>query len=466
MSIRLADAIRDAIDRGILRCGTRLPPERDLAFELIVSRGTVSAAYQQLRDDGLVETRGRGRTAVLAPEGYRAFTTAQADFTEPNSGPLIRSLGEPPGRMVDFATAPSRPLPGLGARMQALFANFESHPISRMTYVSMGMFSLRDRIAQMYSRSGCPTSVENILITSGAQQALSLVLQLTISAGDMVLCEDPSYPGAVQLLRALFARTHSISLDDEGLSYNDLAHITGRSAPKMLFFSPSFNSPTGRMTSLERRMRIVAHCAQLGLPIVEDNSLVDLNLTEHALAGVPQSLSAFNADAPIFSIGSVDKSVWTGLRVGWLRAPTRHVRRLMELKAFTDMTTSLPSQWIAEQFLDDQEAFAQRRQDLRLKLRFFQETLQKSLPEWRYERPDGGQSLWVDIGISASRFAQAAERCGVRVGAGHDFSVSDEWKNYLRLPFGQLDSQEIIDGVERLQRAFETAQGHNLAAKS
>jgi DNA-binding transcriptional MocR family regulator len=138
----------------------------------------------------------------------------------------------------------------------------------------------------------------------------------------------------------------------------------------------------------------------------------------------------------------------------------------MELKAFTDMTTSLPSQWIAEQFLDDQEAFAQRRQDLRLKLRFFQETLQKSLPEWRYERPDGGQSLWVDIGISASRFAQAAERCGVRVGAGHDFSVSDEWKNYLRLPFGQLDSQEIIDGVERLQRAFETAQGHHLAAKS
>jgi DNA-binding transcriptional MocR family regulator len=266
MSTRLAQALRDAIDRGALRCGTRLPPERALAYELIISRGTVSTAYQALRESGLVETRERGRTAVVGADGYRGFVSRRADVRELNHLPLSYYIMQPPGHMIDFVTASSRPIPGFGRVAQALFADFDTSPVSRLSLAAMGVFSLRERIAEYYSRSGCPTRVENIIVMSGAQQSIATILKLLISPGDTVLCEDPCYPGAALLLEASFARSHAISLDDEGLSFQELERFTTRGRPNLLFFSPSFNSPTGRLTSLTRRRQIRRERAKRNSP--------------------------------------------------------------------------------------------------------------------------------------------------------------------------------------------------------
>jgi DNA-binding transcriptional MocR family regulator len=455
MSTRLAQALRDAIERGALRCGARLPPERALAYELIISRGTVSTAYQALRESGLVETRERGRTAVVGADGYRGFASRRAEVRELNNLPLSYYIMQPPGHMIDFVTASSRPIPGFGGVAQALFADFEASAVSRLTYTAMGVSSLRERIAEYYSRSGCPTTVANVIVMSGAQQAIATVLKLVISPGDTVLCEDPCYPGAALLLEASFARSHAISLDDEGLSLQELEHFTERGGPNLLFFSPSFNSPTGRLTSMRRRQQIVELCSRVRLPILEDNSLAELGLGETVLHGIPHSLSAIDGDAEIFSVGSLDKSVWSGLRIGWIRAPERYIRRFGELKTLDDLTTSLPSQLIAEQFIFAHHEFELRREALRSKLAVLEGALAEYLPDWHYERPDGGQVLWVDIGTDARRFAQTAERCGVRVGIGPQFTVTDRWKNYLRIPFGQAEATELVEGVKRLARAAQ-----------
>ncbi len=434
--------------------GTRLPPERSLARDLIVSRGTVSAAYDLLKSRGLLEAHERGATTVIGRSRYRSYIAHQAGRVEPGSGPLTHSLISEPGRMCDFAIAAVLPVPALARAGAALFASFLDEPIHQCGYLPAGLLSLRERIAEHYTHFGCPTSVDNILVTSGANQAVSLVLDLWVSPGDTVLYEDPSYPGVVDLLRASFARVHPIAIDHDGIPPTDLAAFVARGSPRLIMLSASFHNPTGIGVPVERRRAIAAVVARHDIPIIEDNASAETGLHD-GFDDAPRTMSAFAPDAPIFSIGSVDKSLWTGLRVGWVRAPARFIARLQELKAISDMTTSLIGQRLAEQLFADPESLAFRRCELNARLTVLTRELGRAFPTWRWRRPDGGLVVWVDTGSeNASRFAAAAGRYGLRLGVGSSFSVTNANIRFLRLTYS-MPEETIIAGIRRMREAWD-----------
>ena len=188
----------------------------------------------------------------------------------------------------------------------------------------------------------------------------------------------------------------------------------------------------------------------MGVPTIDDESLVDLSLN----GDVPRPLASFAAQAPIYSVGSLSKLFWGGLRVGWVRCPVDAVGPILRLKSVSDLSTSLVSQAIALRLLEQRVAVASaRREQLSHKLALWSDLLRTHLPSWTFEPPIGGLSLWVDTGIDASAFAQIALRDGVALVTSAETTVDLTAATYVRLPLA-LENRVIEEGVRRLARAY------------
>lgn len=434
--VTLAGALRGLLVDGRLALGVRLPAERELALALGISRTTVTAAYRLLRESGhLTSRRGAGSWTVM-PAGAKVASSGLWAVEEPD----LLDLG------VAALPAPEQLLPCAEEALRDL-----ARYATGKGYHPAGLPELRAAVADGYAARGLPTTVEQIMVTSGVQHALDLAVRLLAPPAQPVLVESPTYPNALSALGARRARVLTVGFDEHGWDADLLLHGLRQNRPRMAYLVPEFQNPTGHLMPGALRERVAAAAHASGTDLVIDESFVDLNLD---VADMPAPVAAFDRHARVLSIGGMSKPYWGGLRIGWIRASAPVVQRLVAARVGVDMAGPVLDQLVGARLLHRAgEVVAQRRALLRRQRDVLVAALRDELPEWRLRVPAGGVSLWVELDAPISSvLARAAEHYGVRLAPGPRFGVDGTLERFLRLPFA-LPEGELADAVKRIAAA-------------
>ena len=447
---RVAAAIRDAIHAGYYEPGSALPAERRLASTLSVSRITVVAAYDLLREEGLVERRrGSGTRVVERPPGADPWVGTGIRQLMGNPA-LAATDAQTPLEGINFSVA-ALPAPAAVAEAAAAAA---AHDVASMLtgfgYEPYGYPPLRRAIADHYSVRGLPTSPNEILVTTGAQQAISLLASLLAGPGSVAVIEDPTYAGVLDACRAVGATPLGAPVDAGGVQVGPLADIVRRAAPKFIYLIPSYHNPTGVALDASRAEQIAHLAARFQVPLIDDQSLTGLGWSDSA---EPPALANVSPELAV-TVGSLSKVVWGGLRVGWIRAPARLIDKLVRLKSSIDLGNPLLSQAVAARLMPDIEAIAaKRRADLARHYDLLADALRAELPDWAWTRPSGGLSVWIRAPGLEPAFTAFAQRHGVGIAPGTAFSASGGHQDRLRLTLGN-DDDAIAAGIRALAAAW------------
>ncbi|MFJ3961532.1 PLP-dependent aminotransferase family protein [Streptomyces sp. NPDC090036] len=443
----LADAVRTLILDGRVALHVRLPAERELAEAVGASRATVTGAYDLLRESGYVRSRRGSGTWTELPDGHRpvgAHALLGAGGYSADGDPgvdlAIAAMGAPEGSLAEaFAWAAPR-LPQL-ARTPGY------HPF--------GLPDLRSAIADRFTRRGLPTRPEQILVTAGAQQAFALVVSLLCRAGDRVVTENPTYANALDALRHARLRTGAIAVSDAGWDMEIAESTLRQTVPRLAYVIPDFQNPTGALMPPEQRLRLLAATRATGTWLVVDETIADIALDVPAPAPLASLAPRGGADH-VITIGSLSKTHWGGLRVGWIRAGAKLITELTAVRVSADMTGSVLDQLVALPLLDDMDrALPARLAELRSRREALVRALQRYTPEWSWQVPPGGLSLWVDLGEPvSSALAERAAAAGVHIGRGARFGVDPgTFEHRLRIPY-TLPADRLDEGIRRLASAF------------
>jgi DNA-binding transcriptional MocR family regulator len=431
----LAGAVRGLLADGRLPLGVRMPAERELAEALAVSRTTVTAAYRELRESGhLTSRRGAGSWTTL-PGGHRVATSG---LWAPDDDVDMIDMG------VAASAAPVELIPAARAAADDL-----PRYLGSAGYHPIGLIDLREAVADAYTARGVPTSAEQILITAGTQQALDLVLRLSLPAGSPVLVESPTYPNALAALSARRARISTHGLDAAtGWDGEMLLGALRQTRPRLTYVIPEFHNPTGHLMPADLRERLVATAHSAGTDLVVDESFVDLPLDG---AEMPPPVAVFDRHSRVISIGGMSKAYWGGLRIGWVRASAPLVQRLAAIRVGVDMASPVLEQLVAVRLLRQSAPIvAARRAQLRDRRDTLVGALREMLPEWRFHVPSGGVTLWAELdGPISSALSRAAEDVGVRLAPGPRFGLDGTLERFLRLPF-TLAADDLTEAVRRL----------------
>jgi DNA-binding transcriptional MocR family regulator len=439
----LADAIQVLLLDGRLPLAAALPAERDLAAALDVSRTTVTGAYGRLRDGGYLRSRrGSGHVTELPSRPREPRTVGWAPPTGDEG--------------IDLAVAAlPGPEPALSRAAQAAVTRLPSYTLGH-GYDTAGLRPLRDAIAERYTRRGVTTAADEILVTNGAQHALVLALRLLTRPGQRVVVECPTFPNALSAIEAAHCTPLPVRLADDGWPVDVLTDRIRHANPAACYLIPDFHNPTGLVMPAADRAAIVGAAAQAGTYLLVDETFADLGLDGAATAIPP--MAAFDDDRRVISIGSLSKSHWGGLRVGWIRATAPLIRRLADCRAGLDMAQPILDQLVAIELLSDPDILPAQRALLRKRRDVLAARLREALPAWTFRTPAGGMALWVDLGAPISTaLSLAAARMGVVVPSGTRFGDAAGLENRLRIPFTAPDERLGI-AVDRLARASAAAQ--------
>jgi DNA-binding transcriptional MocR family regulator len=428
LTAALHHAIATAILDGQLARSMPLPSERSLADVLRVSRVTVTAAYASLRDEGWIDTaRGAGSEARLP-----SWLDARIDEAPASTGETI-----------DLArAAPGAPLP---AYLQALDRAADLLVRHARAPVAETIPELRAAVADRYTRAGVPTRPEEVLVTTGAGGALALLARRLLRPGSRALVESPTYPGALDLLRSAGARVSGWPVAD-GWDPDLFEAMLRKVRPAVAYLILDFHNPTGALASAPVRRRIVQAARAARVTLIIDETMCELDLRGEDAAPIARD------GAGAFRVGSMAKTVWAGLRVGWLRAPAAEVEALAALPEAYYLTPPPLEQLVALELLDGLDTLVTaRRRQLAAQLHTLRSVLD-ALPGVRLVQvPAGGLTTWVELppGVSSADLAQAAPGHGLSLLPGGRFSPDGTLDRFLRVPYG-LPSESLRAAGERL----------------
>jgi DNA-binding transcriptional MocR family regulator len=329
-------------------------------------------------------------------------------------------------------------------------------------YSPHGLPALREALAERYRVAGIPTEPNQIVVTTGAHQALSLVADQFLRPGARVAVESPSWPGCLDVLRARGTTLVPVPVDDDGVRVNELAAVLAAGTIDLIYLMPTYHNPTGALLSPARRRRVVELAAEFDVPLVADDAIAGVSLGVSA----PPPLTGYLAAAgrrqvTVLELGSLSKSIWGGLRVGWIRGPANAVSRLARRKALADLGSPILDQLVAARMVPGLDDLIEGRVvERKHQMATLEGLLAEHLPGWRWRRPAGGPSLWVQLpGVDAAVFAQVALRHGVEVIPGRAMDPSGAHDEYLRFPFCFSDAF-LDEVVRRLASAWADLTRH------
>jgi len=452
---KLAQSLIQAIRHGALHPGIRLPSERDLAQALTISRTTVVAAYDALREGGWVESRtGSGTWVSRSRVVATARGSAQAGALA--ASPLLGLLSSRDAEdLVDLVLGAPLPLSGLPPDRFTLPPEEYSALVNDRRYYAKGLPALRQAIASYYRKAGLATRPEQILVTNGAQQGISLCAGLYLERGDSALVEDPTYFGTLDAFRAAGARIMGVVTEADGVAPAVLRQRMIATSSRLVYLTTTFQNPTGAVMPRTARKEVARIAGDLGVPIIDDCTFFDLALEGSA----PPPLAAFAPDAPLITVGSLSKLIWPGLRIGWVRAPEAIVERLAHLKSAIDLGSPLLTQAVAVRLLDEIETIRKlRRLQLKPRRDLLASLLREWLPGWKFRLSTGGLFLWVKLpGGDSRELAQTALRHGVVILPGPLMSATERHAGFLRIPF-IAEPESLRTGIKRLAAAWREYQ--------
>lgn len=360
-------------------------------------------------------------------------------------------------RRMDVLKAPELfPVQRLAAATQKVFEEEGTKALQYST--TEGHAPLRRRIAErMKTTWETNVAPEQILVTSGSQQGLDLTGKLLLDEGDVVLCESPTYLGAISSWNVLRPRWVEVPTDDDGMVPAGLeAALAEHPAAKAIYVIPNFQNPSGRTWSLERRRRFMEIVERHDVTVVEDNPYGELRFEGSPIA----SLKSLDRKGRVLALGTFSKVFCPGLRIAWIAAENPYYEKLVILKQGADLQTSTLGQLQVNRYLEENDLDAdiarivpvyRERRDAMLA------ALDEEMPEGvRFTRPLGGLFLWMTLPerLNARTLLDECVRQNVAFVPGGAFYPNGDHENTLRLNYSNMPVERIREGVRRLASAL------------
>ena len=329
-----------------------------------------------------------------------------------------------------------------------------------------GYRPLRELIARHTERYGISVTPENILITSGSQQALDLIGKVFINHGDRILVEEPTYMGALQAWNAYGAEYVTVPMDDNGM-ITDALEGALRSGVKFIYVLPNFQNPTGVTLSLERRKKLIEIADRYGVPIIEDDPYGQLRYEGENLPSIVNLDNEFRQNGTkeyagnVIYLSTFSKTLAPGLRLAWVIAPSQVIRKLVLAKQGADLHTATFNQIVAYQvarggFMDRhiwliRRVYGERRNVM---LDAMEELFP---PGVQWTRPQGGLFLWgmLPKGMDSTEIFKVAVQRNVAFVPGVSFYATGGGENTMRLNFSYANPEKIKIGIERLAEVLK-----------
>jgi DNA-binding transcriptional MocR family regulator len=462
--LQVARSVEEALRAGRLHVGDRLPPERELALDLGVSRTTVTGAYQELQARGIVRGHvGRGTIVVGTPPDARH---AALPWTQRVAPVAIQ------GMQVAYAAPDGPDVIGFGVGLpdprlypvEILDALLDRLPRGDGTLYNpapaWGDPVLRETLAGWLRSRGIRAAPEEILVTSGGQQGLNVLARSFLTPGDVVLTESPTYPGAFLTFRWAGADVVGLPVDHDGVRVDALEEGLARYRPKLVYLIPSYQNPTGAVLSPERRRRVLELALQYRVPVVESDLYGDLYFEQEP----PPALKAQDASGVVIYQGGGSKLGLPGLRIGWLVAPQPAMSVLTVAKTFEDLHTAALTQRLAAAFIGSphvERHLGRLRLECRARRDALVSALRQHCPRLRFRVPGGSYYLWgtLPAPLTADALLPVALEHGVGVRPGQAFSPNGGGADHVRLCYAALPPDRILEGARRLGRAMDEALG-------
>jgi len=322
-----------------------------------------------------------------------------------------------------------------------------------------GYAPLREAFAAESRKRGIACSAEDILITTGSQQPLDLAGKVFLDAGDCVLTESPTYMAAIQAFQTYEVRFATVPTDEHGLIPEELPALIERERPKFLYTIPSFQNPTGRTLTAQRRKTLYSIAASYGLIVLEDDPYGCLRYAGERILPI----KALDSDGIVIYLSTVSKIIAPGLRIGWVVATEEIRRKLTIAKQAADLHTSSLDQRIVHRYLKDfdSEAHIERiRQAYGERYSIMDARLRETMPPgFTWTHPEGGMFLWVTCpeGVNTNELMHAAMARKVLFVPGQDFFPDTSGVRYMRLNFSNASPEMIREGIGRLAEVCAAA---------
>lgn len=479
---QVVDELRRRVQTGSLGPGQRLPPVRGLASRLGVTPETVAGAYKRLVGEGYLRGEiGRG-TFVAAPPlraeedplapfeaggALPPFATPTTSAGPPVHRDLLR-LASQPG-VVSFAASVAAPdlAPVEPLRRALSEALLEDGAAALQVGATQGYAPLRAAVADLLRQRGMQVDADTVCITSGCQQGIDLAAKVFVAAGDTVLVEQPSFLGALEAFRARGARVIGVPIESDGLRVDALAGLIQRYRPKLLYCMPTYQNPTGRSLSGDKRRALLRQAAAFDLPIVEDDSAGFFHLADGPQGSrAPAALKADDEAGYVIHLGTFSKLIAAGLRLGWLVADPPVFDKLVAAKYASDLSSDALVQRGVYRLIAD-GTLERHLRDVRHAYRQRRDTLVDALsqlgalpPDTRFDRPEGGFNVWLELprgGPTSTELYLDAVRRGVAFvpgpfffSAGGGGPTSTAALRGVRLSYSALPPDMIQRGVSLL----------------
>lgn len=454
---QLYDQLRLHIQSGRISRGERLPATRELAGLLGLNRATVAAAYELLENEGLMKGHvGRGSFVEGEP-----LPQPRAAWTDLH--PSTESLPHlsMPADGISFASSRPAgelfPMEEFRATCEEVIQGRDAASILQLGSPS-GYPPLRSYLIEEARGSGSASDSDDILITSGCQQALDLLQRVLLRPGDAAALEDPVYPGLRGMFQSAGARLVGVPVGVNGIEPSALRAVLERDRPRFLIVTPNFQNPTGATMPLATRQAILQLVREAGVILIENDIYGLLRYEGEPLP----SLKQLDPESDVVSLGSFSKVAFPGLRVGWVIAPHQLISRLQEAKQWCDLHSDQLSQAVMFRFAESGRLAEHRKKILAAgaeRLSAVLAACKRHLPPGsRWTHPQGGMNLWVRLPepLDSAELLPRAEAANVNYLPGKYFAVSRTEPGALRLSFAGLSPARIHEGVAQLGSIFRT----------
>ena len=457
---KLADQIAELIRTGVLAPDEKIPSVRTASRTYGVSHATVFQAYYLLEGRGLIDARARSGYFVKAHLSRTliepAISKKIADTTDVDVSELVfsvlSSIKDPD--IVPLGSAfPSPdlfPLPRLARSMAKTIQNLPARAI--LTDLTTGNANLRRQVSLRYLLNGVNLASDELVITSGALEALNLCLQVVTKPGDLVAIESPTFYAALQILERLKLKAVEIPVHPrDGIDVTTLADSLNRLPIKACWFMSSFHNPLGASMSDEKKLQVYNLLAERNVPLIEDDVYGELYFG----AKPPKPIKTFDRNGLVMHCGSFSKCLAPGYRVGWV-AGGRYAEQINRLKLMTTISPSVPAQVAIADYLQH-GGYDRHLRKLRQQLQSQQNAMHAAIAHYfpeqtRVTKPDGGYFLWLEFpkNVDSLQIFTQALMQGISIAPGPIFSAARRFQHCVRLNYGHPWTQESEKAMETL----------------
>jgi DNA-binding transcriptional MocR family regulator len=460
----VADDISNLIEKGEYKFNEKIPSLRTTKERYSVSLATAVQAYQILEERGVIESRAKSGYFVCNRQQDRSYDY-EPDITQPASTPTPVNVAQLAMSLVTEtrqtglvklgAAVPESSLLPLANLSRTMAGVARRHYLAAAAYANVqGSKELRIQVARLMREAGVRCGAEDIVITNGCLEALTLALRCVADRGDIIAIESPTYFGVLQVIESLGMNALEISTDvNTGIVASALKQALSKRKVKACVLMPSFNNPTGSTMSEQCKQQVVTILEQYRIPIIEDDVYGSLSY----VLPRPKAIKSYDKSDNILYCSSFSKTIAPGLRLGWI-IPGRYIDKVKYQKFLDNIGTAIHSQLTMAEFLGKgsyRRTLRHASRVYRQRMDLFRKWILEYFPAGtKISNPEGGFLVWVELPkkYKSQIIYRDAMNMKITITPGILFSAQGQYKNHLRLSCGAIEGEKLRKAILKLSK--------------